>query len=79
VPRSTTGTNPRQGAIALCAALVVFTGAGIAQCCPRCEVGQLARQQVFGPGFMSNLLIAVLPFLFVAIASVWAERIGKPR
>ncbi|HKU43298.1 MAG TPA: hypothetical protein VJR89_34290 [Polyangiales bacterium] len=45
--------------------------------CPSCPIGRAARQQVCEQAFVQNLLFALAPFAVVAVAAVWAERIGK--
>jgi hypothetical protein len=57
----------------LCITLITSTS----WACPSCPVGRTARQQVWDQGFAQNLLIAVVPFVLVGFACLWAERIGK--
>jgi hypothetical protein len=59
--------------------LATLTAAWTAWACPRCAVGITARQQVWDDGFATNLVVALVPFVLVAMVSVWAERIGRAR
>ncbi|HEY6556735.1 MAG TPA: hypothetical protein VI072_05660 [Polyangiaceae bacterium] len=56
---------------------MIFTG--VAGACPACPVGREARERVYEQDFARNMLIALVPFALVGIASGYAERIGKSR
>jgi hypothetical protein len=45
--------------------------------CPDCQVGRAARQQVWEDSLAMNLIIALVPFVLVAMVSLWADRIGR--
>jgi hypothetical protein len=45
--------------------------------CPDCAVGREARAQLWTDDFGPNLLLALIPFLFIGAVSVWANRIGR--
>jgi hypothetical protein len=66
----------RRASTALAVFGATLSGA-TAWACPSCPVGRLARQQVCDQGFTHNLVIAIVPFALIGIASIWAERIGK--
>ena len=61
----------------LAAFLVTLTRSWTSLACPSCPVGRTARQQVCGEGFTTNLMIAIAPFVVIAMVCPWAERIGK--
>ena len=50
--------------------------AGDALGCPRCEPGLIARQQVM-QNLFPTLLIALIPFVAIALATLVAERLGE--
>jgi hypothetical protein len=57
----------------------MLTSAWAGAACPSCAEGRAARQQVFGDGFATSLMITLAPFVLVGLVSMWAERIGKAR
>lgn len=57
--------------------LSLFLSRVVAGVCPSCPVGETARQQVIDDGFGMHLLVAVLPFLLVGLASRWAYGMGR--
>jgi hypothetical protein len=59
------------------AATVVLTAP--ADACPNCALGRQARAQVWNESFGLNLIVALLPFLLVAVICLCAEKIGRPR
>jgi len=67
----------RRAFLGVMASVVSLTCATAAWACPDCPVGRAARQQALGDGLATRLLIALLPFAFVGLASFWAERIGR--
>ncbi|HKP63626.1 MAG TPA: hypothetical protein VJV78_43120 [Polyangiales bacterium] len=60
-----------------CAAQSSVAWAANAWACPSCPIGRAARQQVWQQDFGQHALFALVPFLVVGVAAMWAERIGK--
>jgi hypothetical protein len=59
-------------------AAVVLSNAETARACPDCEIGRIARAQVWSD-FSSNHAVALVPFVIVIVAAVWADGIGRTR
>ena len=59
--------------------IATFTAASAAWACPNCPAVRAARQQVCDDGLAENLMVALVPFVLVGVASAWAERIGRAR
>ena len=59
-------------------AWLASSGAEVARACPDCLVGRAARTQVWDQDFAFHLTVALIPFALVALASAWADRIGRP-
>jgi hypothetical protein len=69
--------RPSRAAVWMASFLAALTAAWTAWACPSCPPARAARQQVWDDGIATNLVIALVPFLLVAMVSVWAERIGR--
>jgi hypothetical protein len=59
--------------------MLVWMQPAQARACPDCTIGRVARNLVWHDDFAFNLLVAAAPFTLVIAASVWAERLGRPR
>lgn len=70
---------PARTWLAMTAACVALAASSAAGACPGCPVGREARQQVYEQHFARNLLVALLPFAMVGLASLCAERVGQNR
>jgi hypothetical protein len=57
--------------------IATLTATLTAWACPDCQVGRAARQLVWDDGIAMNLMVALVPFVLVAMVSLWAERIGR--
>ena len=44
--------------------------------CPNCPTAQVVQASVFGEGFWTYLVMAVVPFLFIGALSAGLYRIG---
>jgi hypothetical protein len=65
---------------ALIVAFVWLTslGADLVRACPDCSVARAARSEFWNQDFALRLGVVLAPFVIVALASVWADRIGRP-
>jgi hypothetical protein len=71
--------TPARTTLWLASFVATLTAAWTTWACPNCPVGRTARQQVCDDGLATNLITALVPFLLIGAASLWAERIGKAR
>jgi hypothetical protein len=74
--RLTTSRVSAAWAIPLALAVTV---ARPALACPSCAAGIEARAELWSRDFALHLLAALVPFLIVGLACVYAERIGRQR
>lgn len=58
---------------------LVLPGSSVALACPDCALGRATRALVWNQNFLFNAAVSLAPFLLIAAASVWANRIGRPR
>lgn len=60
---------------------LLLAGGGLtssARACPDCAVGKQARSALWDDDFTRNLVVALLPFLVVGLASYQLNAIGRP-
>lgn len=74
--RGAQDSRTKRSVVGIAVGAASWVASASAGACPSCPVGQTARQQVLEQDFGTNLLIAVIPFLLVALFARWAERIG---
>lgn len=61
------------------AGMLATLASAYAGACPDCEVGRVARQQVWSDAFFANLGIVLAPFVLIGLLCCFAERTGKIR
>jgi hypothetical protein len=56
--------------------LQALSSALSAASCPNCALGRAARADALADLLSGPAALAVLPFVFIAAVSIWAERLG---